>query len=126
MKPRILLLAVLAGVCLDCVAGTKAGYLTIGKATCDFGTFDKRTVRSCVFVFTNTGNAPVVIEQAAVTCNCTSTRFTRQPIMPGKKGYVTVYYNGKNYSKGYFRKNIDVRSNAENGLVRLFISGTTK
>lgn len=126
MKIRGLLLVMLTAVCADSAAGTKAGYLQIGKTSCDFGTFSKNTVRSCVFVFKNTGQAPVVIEQATATCNCTSTKFTTQPIMPGKKGYVTIYYNGKNYSKGYFRKNIDVRSNAENGLVRLFISGTTK
>ncbi len=126
MKRLALLLVMLATLALNGQAATKAGYLQIGKTSYDFGTFNKNTVRSCVFVFTNTGKAPVVIEQATVTCNCTSTKFTTQPIMPGQKGYVTVYYNGKNYGKGYFRKNIDVRSNAENGIVRLFISGKTE
>lgn len=111
---------------LNLAAKSKAGYIQFAKTTFSFGTFDKRTVRKCVFIFTNTGNAPVIINEANATCNCTSASFTKTPVLPGKKGYVTIYYNGNNYNKGYFKKNVDVHSNAENGLTRLFISGTTK
>lgn len=111
---------------LGMAAKNKAGYIQFGKTTYNFGTFDKRTVRKCVFTFINTGNAPVIIHEANATCNCTSASFTKNPVLPGKKGYITVYYNGNNYNKGRFKKNVDVLSNAENGLIRLFISGTTQ
>lgn len=108
------------------MAKAPVGKIEFEKTSFHFGTFEKRIVRTCVFVFKNTGNAPVVINQANVTCNCTSARFDKKPILPNKKGYITVIYNGKDYNKGHFRKSIDVWSNAENGMVRLFISGTTK
>lgn len=114
------------GLMVNINAKSKIGRIEFKKTSFDFGTFDQRTVRSCVFVFENTGNAPVVINQAIGSCNCTSASYKKQPIMPGQKGYIKIIYNGKNYSKGYFKKHVDVNSNADNGLVRLFISGSTK
>ena len=32
--------------------------------------------------------------------------------MPGKTGYVTIYYSGRNYGTGHFRKTVDIRSTA--------------
>lgn len=116
----------MSGLQYGTYATTKVGKLEFVRTSYHFGTFDKRTVRKCVFVFKNTGNAPVIINQATATCNCTSAQFKKQPIMPGHKGYITIIYDGSNYGKGYFRKNVDVLSNAANSLVRLFISGTTK
>lgn len=93
----------------------------------NFGVFNKSVVRSVVFVFKNTGNAPVVIENTMSSCACTNTMHPRKPILPGKKGYIKVYYNGnKTSDPGKFRKSIDVHSTASNSIVRLFISGETK
>jgi len=101
------------------------GYLHIKCTSYNFGAFPKKQVRSCVFIVQNTGTTPVAIESAIPTCNCTAVKYSRQPIMPGKKAFITVYYNGKNYAKGKFKKSIDINSTASNGMVRLFISGTT-
>lgn len=126
MRRFLLTMALMGCICTACLAGSKKGYLQFEGTTHSFGTFSQRTVRTCVFVFKNTGQAPVVISAANVTCHCTSPQYPKHPIFPGKKGYITVYYDGRHYSKGHFRKNIDVLSDAENGLVRLFISGTTR
>lgn len=123
---RIFFLLLITGWMIGVEAKGKIGKIEFEKTSFEFGTFDQRTVRTCVFTFKNTGNAPVVINQALASCNCTTAQFKKQPIFPGQKGYITIIYNGKNYNKGYFKKNVDVRSNAENGLVRLFISGSTK
>lgn len=114
------------GLMVNTSAKNKIGKIEFYKTTFDFGTFNKQTVRSCVFVFKNTGNAPIIINQALGSCNCTTAQYKKQPILPGKKGYIKIIYNGSNYNKGYFKKYVDVKSNADNGLVRLFISGSTK
>lgn len=123
---RILFLLLTLGWMSGVEAKHKIGKIEFEKTSFEFGTFDQRKVRTCVFIFKNTGNAPIVINEASATCNCTTVKYKQQPIFPGQKGYITVYFNGAYYNKGHFKKNIDVRSNAENGLVRLFISGTTK
>ena len=123
---RLFFLLWMTGIGCLMMAKNPVGKIKFEKTSFHFGTFEKRIVRTCVFVFKNTGSAPVVINQANTTCNCTSVRFDQTPILPNKKGYITVIYDGKYYNKGYFRKSIDVWSNAENGMVRLFISGTTK
>ena len=42
------------------------------KLTHNFGTFsEKNPVVTCVFTFTNIGDAPLVINQAVASCGCT-------------------------------------------------------
>lgn len=108
------------------MAGENKGVVTFGSTSFNFGVFPKTQIRKCVFVFKNTGKSPVVINATKTACNCTSIQYTASPVQPGKKGYVTVSYNGKGYHAGHFRKSVDVITNAENGLVRLFIEGETK
>jgi len=44
------------------------------------------------FEFTNTGNQPVTIQNVTSSCGCTSSDWTKEPVEPGKTGYVTVAY----------------------------------
>lgn len=105
----------------------KQGEIFFKSTEYNFGTFPKRTVRRCVFPFVNTGKSPVVIESGSASCACTAVTFSKRPIMPGKKGFVTVYYNGNlTSSNGKFRKTIDLRTNSRTSIVRLSISGETK
>ena len=65
------------------------------KTTHDFGKFSENSpVVSCVFTFTNIGDAPLVIHQAVASCGCTVPEYTKEPIQPGKKGTIKVTYNG--------------------------------
>ena len=64
------------------------------KTTHDFGKFSENSpVVSCTFPFTNIGDAPLVIHQAVASCGCTVPEYTKEPIMPGKKGTIKVTYN---------------------------------
>ncbi|MBQ0049277.1 MAG: DUF1573 domain-containing protein [Bacteroidales bacterium] len=80
-------------------------------------------IRKCVFTFTNTGTAPLVIHQALASCGCTVPNFSKTPIKPGEKGQIEVTYNGTGKFQGHFQKTITVRSNAKNEVVRLTIAG---
>ena len=96
------------------------------KTTHNFGTFSISKPQTVTFAFTNTGDKPLVIQQAFSSCGCTVADFTKQPIEPGKKGEVKVTYDGKNTYAGPFKKPVTVRSNASNSLVRIYIEGTTQ
>ena len=51
------------------------------KTTHDFGKFSENSpVVSCVFTFTNIGDAPLVIHQAVASCGCTVPEYTKEPI----------------------------------------------
>ena len=48
---------------------------------------------SCTFTFRNTGSKPVAIYNVISTCGCTNVDWTREPILPGKTGKVSVTYS---------------------------------
>ena len=76
-----------------------------------------------VFEFTNTGDAPLTIINVQSTCGCTVPSKPTEPILPGKKGEISVKYN---MNPGPIRKTITVESNAvnvEDGRIALKIKG---
>lgn len=94
------------------------------KSSHNFGAFKEDKPQTCEFVFTNTGDKPLVIQQAYGSCGCTVPSFPKEPIFPGKKGVIKVTFNGKNQFLGSFQKAVTVRSNATNATTRLYIRGT--
>lgn len=94
------------------------------KTTHDFGTFSENNpVVACTFTFTNIGDAPLVIHQAVASCGCTVPEYTKEPVMPGKKGTIKITYNGTGKYPGHFKKSITLRTNAKTELVRLYVEG---
>lgn len=65
------------------------------------------------FVFQNSGDAPLVINDYNVTCSCTSAEYPRQPIAPGNKDSILVIFdsNGKYYWQD---RTVEIESNAKN------------
>lgn len=92
--------------------------------TIDYGTVSKSQdngIRS--FVFTNTGNAPLIISGVQSTSSCTILSKQNDTILPGKTGKIEVKYN---LVPGPIRKTITVESNAVNypeGRIPLKIKG---
>ena len=93
--------------------------------TYDFGKFSKKKKQQHIFTFTNTGNAPLVILHIATGCGCTTTSYTKEPILPGKKGEIKVQFDGSGLRPGVFRKTITVYTNSPKKYTRLAISGET-
>lgn len=76
-----------------------------------------------VFEFTNTGDAPLIVQNVQSTCGCTVPSKPKEPIMPGKTGQIEVKYN---MAAGPIRKSITVETNAvnyEGGKIHLKIKG---
>lgn len=78
--------------------------------TFDYGTIDQYADGGCEFVFTNTGNAPLVISAAKGSCGCTVPTWPKEPIAPGETGKIKVHYDTKRVGK--FGKSVTLQSNA--------------
>ncbi len=74
------------------------------------------------FEFVNTGGSDLIVQNVSASCGCTASNWSREPIAPGAKGYVSATYNPKG-RPGPFRKYVTVISNSNPGSVRLTISG---
>ena len=112
----------IAAVLAICGAEAQA-VIKFDKTSHNFGNFKESQKMQYDFIFTNTGDKQLVIQQAFSSCGCTIANFTKEPVAPGEKGKVTVTYNGKGKFPGHFKKPITVRSNAANNMVRVYIEG---
>ncbi|MDA0196512.1 MAG: DUF1573 domain-containing protein [Bacteroidetes bacterium] len=73
------------------------------------------------FEFTNTGNAPLIINNVKASCGCTTPAWTKEPVMPGQKGFIQAQYNPIN-RPGSFRKSLTISSNTGSAST-VFIAG---
>ncbi len=76
------------------------------KTTIDLGELKKGKPAPATFVFNNTGKEPVIISSVKASCGCTTSKYTREPVKPGRKGEVTVTYNARR--AGTFHKTVRV------------------
>jgi hypothetical protein len=99
--------------------------IKFNTTTYDFGKIpEEKPVATCNFIFTNTGNAPLVIQQVTPSCGCTTADFPKKPIMPKKKGIIKITYDGKNKPyPGIIHKSATVRTNGKTGMILLYIDG---
>jgi Rps23 Pro-64 3,4-dihydroxylase Tpa1-like proline 4-hydroxylase len=88
----------------------------------DFDTIIKGSGARCEFTFKNTGNEPLILEKVKTSCECTASKWSKKPILPGKTGVIKVIYSTR--SVGYFYRTIAVISNAKTNPVELYIQGT--
>ncbi|EJL68032.1 DUF1573 domain-containing protein [Chryseobacterium populi] len=72
----------------------------------DVGNIPQGKPKVIRFEFTNTSSKPIVIENVAPSCGCTTADYTKTPILPGKKGFVEASYNAAN--PGAFMKTVNV------------------
>lgn len=77
----------------------------------------------CAFRFTNTGDAPLIIETFQSSCGCLVPYWEKEPVMPGKNGSVGLKYD--THRAGPINKSATLKSNAINApVVVLRIKGT--
>ena len=58
----------------------------------DFGNIPHQKSVSTVFKIKNTGNNPLIINDAKASCGCTVPRKPEEPIMPGEEGELEVTF----------------------------------
>ena len=91
------------------------------ETTIDYGTIEKGADGVRTFVFTNTGDAPLIISKVTSSCGCTVPKKPDAPILPGDEGEIQVKYDTKRVMP--IRKTITVISNADTPTVALKIKG---
>lgn len=60
---------------------------------------------TCTFEFTNITKTPITVVGVKASCGCTTPDWTKEPVAPGKKGFVKATYNPTN-RPGKFSKSI--------------------
>jgi len=74
------------------------------------------------FNFTNKGGQPLIVHNVRASCGCTSPEWTRQPVQPGKGGFIKATFDPRN-RPGNFNKSIVVTTNATEPSTVLRITG---
>ena len=117
------LLVLLLSLPLYVSAQQKTASISFNETVYDFGDIKESDGNvSHSFDFTNTGSEPLIIQNVTPSCGCTTPTWTKEPVMPGEKGYIKAVFNPSN-RPGHFDKYITVQSNASQPSVRLRITG---
>lgn len=82
----------------------------------DFGTLEEGAAADHVFTFTNNGKENLVIQRVQPSCGCTTPDWTKEPIPPGKTGFIKASY-GTQGRPGHFEKSMTVFTNAGTKMV---------
>ena len=98
--------------------------IAFDKLKHDFGTIKESDGKiSAVFTFTNQSNSPLVISKVDVSCGCSAAEWTKEPVAPGKEGYIKATYDPTNRIY-FFERSLTVYSNANPAKLTLTIQGT--
>ncbi len=87
----------------------------------DFGTIKQQTENTHVFSFTNSGENPLIIQNAEGSCGCTVPEYPKEPIAPGETGEIIVKYS-PGYQIGQQNKTVSITANTNPPISTLNIS----
>ena len=96
--------------------------IEFAKLVHDYGDIPYNGNGECEFVFTNTGNEPLIVQKPKSSCGCTVPSWPKEPILPGESDVIKVTY--RTNRAGIINKSVTVTSNAKvNSTVVLRIKG---
>ena len=96
--------------------------MSFDKLIHDFGTIKADTDNKATFIVTNTGSNPLVVEDVAASCGCTTPSKPEKPIPPGKSDEITVVFHPKETQLGQQNKTVTVIANTNPKMEVLSIS----
>jgi hypothetical protein len=80
------------------IDSTNLPIMQFDKVFHDFGQMLAGEKVTYSFKFTNTGKTDLIISTAAGSCGCTVPEFPKEPIKPGKTGFIKVQFNSEGRS----------------------------
>ena len=95
--------------------------LALSEANFDFGKLKKGDHVEHIYEVTNTGTNPLIISQVKPGCGCTVPDYTKDPILPGQKGKITLKFASTNFD-GLVNKQAEVYANVEKAPIVLTFS----
>lgn len=106
------------------IVKTVKAAITWKSESIDVGTIPQGKPKLIRFEFTNTSSKPIIIENVAPSCGCTTADYTKTPIQPGKKGFVEASYNAA--AAGAFMKTVNVTTSDSKTPKTLSFKGVVK
>lgn len=103
----------------------KQAVITFDKTEHNFGTLLQGEVVTYSFHFTNSGNVPLLVSNVTTTCGCTVADYPREPIAPGKDGFIKATYDSKGHH-GFQSRAITVSANTMPAQTVLRMKGEVK
>ncbi|MDR2065130.1 MAG: DUF1573 domain-containing protein [Prevotellaceae bacterium] len=121
---KMFLLALVCLFNLAVNAQTADSTVVFKSTTHDFGEIQQGVPQTFSFEFVNNGTEPIVIQNVKPSCGCTTPGWTKEPVEPGKSGYVQATYNAA--AVGPFSKSLTVTYSGGSKSITLQIKGTVK
>lgn len=120
---RIGLVLLLSIFVTGIAVGQQNPVMEFEKTEHNFGTIKEEIgAVTTQFEFTNTGKSPLIIQRVSASCGCTTPSYTREPVLPGQKGVISVQYSTVR-RPGAFSKTIRVYTNVPDNVYVLTIKG---
>jgi len=88
----------------------------------DFGTVKEGEIVEHVFKFTNTGTAPLVIQNAVGSCGCTVPEWPKEPVAPNGAGEIKVKFDSRG-KVGANNKTVTITANTGSEPTVLTLKG---
>ena len=95
--------------------------VALSESSFAFGKIKKGDHKEHTYEITNTGTNPLIISQVKPGCGCTVPDYTKEPIMPGKKGKITLKFDSSNFD-GVVQKQAEVFANLEKAPITISFS----
>jgi hypothetical protein len=120
---KLLLIATMVISAITINAQTRTASATFEKLEHDFGNINEEKGSVSVdFHFKNMGGTPLLLKDVHASCGCTSPNWSKEPVLPGAKGFINVSYNPAG-RPGRFEKTVTVTTNGDPEVVTLKIIG---
>ncbi|MGV8914162.1 MAG: DUF1573 domain-containing protein [Kaistella sp.] len=86
--------------------------VALSEAAFEFGNIKKGEQKEHTYEITNTGTNPLIISQVKPGCGCTVPDYTKEPILPGQKGKITLKFDSSGFD-GLVNKQAEIYANVE-------------
>lgn len=90
----------------------------------DFGNIPKEVPVTTTFTIKNTGDKPLIVQDAKASCGCTVPKKPEEPIAPGESEEMEVTFTSKPNQAGQtISKNITITANVDGASQRVIVKG---
>lgn len=96
--------------------------LVLSEDMFNFGDIKKGQHKEHKYEVTNTGKNPLIISEVKPGCGCTVPDYTKTPILPGQKGFITLNFDSTNFD-GAIHKQAQVFANVETAPLTIGFTG---
>jgi hypothetical protein len=96
--------------------------MTFEETEFDFGTITEGEQVSHTYMFTNTGEEPLILSNTKASCGCTVPKWPREPIAPGASSEIVVEFNSNN-KRGKKNQKVTITANTNPPQTFIYLKG---